>query len=296
MSKKKNEKNAVVVATEALPEANLGSAALAQLADYDLKQFEGVELDVTENTDLFANDFLIPKIWLMQEMSDLAKDKSRKDIESGDFVDSQSEDILLKVDAEAGFIPIIVLKTFKRWQTFKIIETKNDVKKEFVSSEIMVLGKNENYAYEFTEEGVKHVRRQVISAYVLLGNDAQKGIAKPYIIDFASTSKLAGRNLVSDIATLNKRKVPSYVGWFKLSSGEATFNDHDVFVKQIKFGGFLPQEMFPFLKEAYDDVNAMIKANTIEIDDRDLHESAKAASSSADNGNVVDQVTENASI
>lgn len=291
VTEKKATTKAVVAKTEQeleLAEQNLSSAALATLANYDTSNFEGVELDVTENKEIFNNDIIIPKIWLMQEMSDLAKNKSRKDVESGDFVDSQSEEVLLKVDGEQEFLPFIVIKTFKRWQTFKIVGDK----KEFVSSEVMVFGKNHDLEYEFTEEGNEYKRRQVISAYVLLGEDAQKGVIKPYIIDFASTSKGGGRALVSDIKVLNARKLPSYVGWFKLSTHEDTYNDHDFFVKSVKFGGLLPEAMMPFLKEAYTDITAMIDANVIEIDDRDLHESAKQAAGA----NVVDEASDNAGI
>lgn len=294
----KKTTKAVVVASEKemeLTETNLSSAALASLANYDASEFEGVELDITENKEIFSNDIIIPKLWLMQEMSELAKDKKRKEIESGDFIDSQSEEVLLKIDIDnpEKFMPIIPIKTFKRWQTFKHIKEGNEIKKEFVSSELIVLGKNHDYEYQFSEEGSDFSRKQVISAYVLLGEDAQKGVVKPYIVDFASTSKKAGRNLVSDIKTLNARGLPSYVGWFKLGTHEDSFNDHTFFVKDLKFGGFLPKEMMGFLKEAYTEITSMIDANVIEIDDRDLHDAAKPQS---DSGNVVDAVSNNADI
>lgn len=45
------------------------------MANYDMTSLEGIELDVTDNKDLFKNDILIPKIWLIQSMSQLRKDK-----------------------------------------------------------------------------------------------------------------------------------------------------------------------------------------------------------------------------
>lgn len=284
MAKKKTTKKvaskAVAVKDEGLVESNLNAATLSKMANYDMTSLEGIELDVTDNKDLFKNDILIPKIWLIQSMSQLRKDKVN---DEGDYVDSRSEETLLEVDSDEEFIPVICLKTFKRWQTFKLVKEGTKVKKEFISSEMMVLGKNEDLPYQETVEGEDIVRRQVISCYVLLGKEAQKGVSKPYIIDFASTSKGAGRDLVSDIKSLNAKKLPSFVGWFKLGKKEESKDDNDFFVKTIKFGGLLPNEMMGFLRESYDDVCSMLDSNTIEIDDRDLHESVKDASPDTSN-------------
>lgn len=280
VSKKTNLKNAVVVGNESeveLQETALNNSAIAQLSNFDLSQFEGVELDVADNSTLFANDFVVPKIWLMQTMSDLAKSKEHE-IEEGDYVDSRSEEVLLSYDGE--YLPIVVLKTFKRWQTFKLVKGK----KEFLSSEIMSL-ENAGLKYEDTIDGNDVVRRQVISAYVLLGDHVQKGMKKPYIVDFAATSKGAGRDLVSDINVLNARKLPSYVGWFKLGKAEDSNDEGDFFIKTCKFGGLLPETVFPFLKDCYMEIKSMIDANAIEIDDRDVRDSSKQNK----NQNVVDE-------
>ena len=89
--------------------------------------------------------------------------------------------------------------------------------------------------------------------------------------------------MVSDIKVLNARKLPSYVAFFKLGVKEQTKDKDSFFVKTVKFGGLLPETVMPFLKEAYTDITAMIKANVVEIDDRDVYESAKNAVKSEDN-------------
>lgn len=274
---KKTTSKEVAVVNESmeLMEGKLSASALASLAGFEAEEFKGVDLDVTENKELFANDIVIPKIWLIQAMSELRK---KKVADEGDYVDSRSEEILLAVDdKEKEYLPIIPIKTFKRWQTFKIVNEK----KEFVSSEIMQLGVNENLPYKETVEGEQLVRRQVISAYVLLGEDAQKQIVKPYIVDFAATSKGAGRDLVSDISVLNAKRIPSWAAWFKLGQAEDKIDKDDFFIKTCKFGGPLPKEMYGFLRDAYEQITSMIANKTIEIDDRDVHDSAKAAAADA---------------
>lgn len=290
------KENALVTKKDAaltvdLQEGHLSSSALAAFGKYDAKNFEGVELDVTGNKELFKNDIIVPKLWLMQGSSELRKQKKAED---GDYVDSRSEEILLKYENQGEYLPIIPIKTFKRWQTFEIPANPKE-KEIFVSSEVMVLGKNENYEYEFSEEGKNFRRRQVISAYVLLGQDVQKGIVKPYIVDFYGRSKGAGRDLISDIKVLNARELPSYVAWFKLSAAEDKKDTDSFMIRKVKFGGPLPEEAMPFLREAYRDITSMIDAGIIEIDDRDVREDAKTAASQAET-NVVDKASDNAKI
>lgn len=242
--------------------APLTSAAMAQFANYDLTQFSDVGLDIADNKELFSNDLLIPKVWLIQSMSDLRKEEKAKE---GQFVDSQTGEVI----ADRGeTLRFVVLKTFKRWHTFEVKKVKNDIVKEFLSSEIMVLGKNHDLKYEDVLDGKDITRRQVISAYVLLEKDAIHRVNRPYIIDFASTSKHAGRVMVSDIATLNNRKLPSFAGFFEMSAVEEAFVKGDAHVKKIKFGGFLPEKAIPFLIDCYKGL-ALIQ-DQIEIDDRDV--------------------------
>lgn len=242
--------------------APLTSSAMAQFANFDMALFQDVGLDVTDNKELFSNDMLIPKVWLIQSMSEMRKQKKA---EEGQFVDSQTEEVLADI---GGVLKFVVLKTFKRWHTFELKKVGKEIEKEFVSSEIMIFGKNHNLKYEETVDGKDLVRRQVISAYVLLEKDAIQGINKPYIIDFASTSKYGGRVMVSDIATLNNRKLPAFAGFFEMSAIEESFSKGSAFVKKIKFGGFCPKEAMPFLVDCYKGLVAI--EDQIEFDDRDV--------------------------
>lgn len=270
----------------ALTEAPLTSTALAAHADYDLTSFEGVNLDVAENDELFKNDILIPKIWLVQAMSELRKEKKA---DEGQFVDSLTGELLADNEETLKFI---VLKTFKRWQTFKLVQEGSKIKKEFVSSEIMILGKNDNLKYEETVEGEKIVRRQVISAYVLVERDAVRGMNKPYVIDFAASSKYAGRKMISDIKTLNNNKLPSFVGFFNMTSHEENFEDGSAFVKDVTFGGYLPKKTIPFLVDCYKSIESL--EDQIEIDDSDVID---AQATNKAETNVADKVTgDNANI
>ena len=290
VKKQSESKEVAIIGDEMLIAGNLNQT-LANLGELDTSVLGDVELDIADDIALFKNDIVIPKIWLIQAMSELRKAKKA---DEGDYVDSRSEDILLASDEEDA-LPIIVIKTFKRWQTFKMVKDGKDVKKVFLKSEVMTM-ENADLKYQETLEGEDLVRRQVISCYVLLGSDAQAGIFKPYIVDFASTSKGAGRDLVSDIKVLNtdkknpktgkliRRGLPSWVAYFKLGKFEES-KEHDYYVKTIKFGGMLPQEMWNFLKECKDEVSALMINDAVEIDDRDVHDAAKSEKSNANVNN-----------
>lgn len=243
-------------------ESALTGASLAQYANYDLTQFKDVALDMVEQSGVFKNDILIPKVWLIQEMSELRKEGKAK---AGEFVDSQSEEVLPLINGKLRFV---VLKMFKRWHTFEIKTEKGKVKKEFISSEIMVFGKNHDLKYKETIEGKEIVRRQVISAYVLLERDFAAGINKPYVIDFASSSKHGGRILASDINTLNGANLPSFVAFFEMESKEESFDENTAFVKSIKFGGYLSKDKMPFLLDCHKSIISI--EDQIELDDRDV--------------------------
>ena len=245
----------------------LTSAAMGEMAAYGNELFSDIKLDVTENKELFSNDIIIPKIWLVQAISELRKQKKA---DEGDFVDSLTGEILSEVGTPLRFI---VIKTFKRWQTFEVLP---DGKRKFMSSEIMVYGKNHDLKYDDVLEGKKIVRRQVISAYVLIERDAIKGINKPYIIDFASSSKYAGRILVSDIATLNNKGLPSFTGIFEMTSEEESFKDNQTaFVKKLKFFGFVPKSAITYLKDVYTSIESI--QDQIVIDDNDIISEASTA-------------------
>lgn len=259
---KKKAESKELVAPNTLVEAGLNSAALAIHANYDMAELDGVKIDLNDDADLYANDILIPKVWLIQAMSELRKQKKA---DEGQFVDSQTGEILADVDQTLGFV---VLKTFKRVQTFEMVQDGNKIKKEFVSSELMVAGKNEKVVYNEVSEGKTLTRREVIGAYVILEKDVMLRMNKVYVIDFAASSKYGGRKLISDIKTLGNQNLPSLVAHFKMTAHEENFNDGSAFVKDVNFGGYMPKDMIPFLVECRKSLDAI--EGQIEIDDRDV--------------------------
>lgn len=238
---------------------------MAKHLKLDNKLFGGVEKSIQgEDKELFSNDILIPKVWLVQQMSDDFKEGKAK---LGDYISSISKEVLAPATKDLGFI---VLSMFKRWHTFEIVKGG---KKEFMSSVVMTK-ENKNWKYQDVMDGKEIVRKQVISAYIVLVEDVKKGFNVPYVIDFASSSKGAGRSLVTDIATIENADAPSWVGWFHLNAHEESNDDGDFLVKDVKFQGYLDtqnEKLMTFMRSCYDYI--IVHKDQITIDDSDVEKS-----------------------
>lgn len=226
----------------------------------------GAGADIAENLALFDNDLLIPKLQLVHTMSEVFKKGQAK---YGEYINSITGQLLWKPDDEEG-IHFLVIRSFKRWHTFEIVidrKTKK-VTEEFLRSDIMST-KNIHWKYQDTEEGQDVVRKQVISAIVLLRDDLEKGLKKPYIVDFKSTSKMGGRRLVTDLKNMSDAGLPSMCAWFELTATEESFAKGETYVKQVRAVEPNKNKVIVNLAvEAYKDNKA--KEGEIVFDDRDL--------------------------
>ena len=79
-----------------LIEGNL-SGTLAALGAVDTSVLGDVALDIVDDMEVFKNDIVIPKVHLIQAMSELRKAKKA---DEGDYLDSRSEEVILRYDDE----------------------------------------------------------------------------------------------------------------------------------------------------------------------------------------------------
>jgi len=265
------KKELVAAETGTLP--TIGSAELpSELAAFKMEEGDswGAGQDVEEKKELFVNDFLIPKLWLIQAMSELRIEGKASE---GDFANSISGEVLSNGSSEEA-VTFCIVNSFKRWQTFKINEKG---KKEFVESETVTL-KNANYQYEFKKDGIPHTRRQVLSYTVLLGSDLNKGLNRPYVLDFAGASKRAGRIIVTEINEMHDAGYPSAVLLFSMTSKQEKNDEGTFFTRQVKKIGFTSPAVLEAAKKTYKLLK--IHEDQIEVDERDV---IKADSKELDN-------------
>ena len=229
------------------------------------QQTSGAGADINE---LFKNDLLIPKIWLMQSESELIKEK-KAGLKIGDFVSSLTDEKLAGPDEGLKFV---VVKLFKKWQGF-IVDRKGNKTFSKDHSGIMTL-KNANWSYEEELGANTLTRRQVICAIVLLERDIIAQNQQPYCLDFYGYSKQGGRKLVSSVKSSTskiidgKYQLPSYAFAYSLTAKEES-NDKGTFLsKDITGIGYSSKEAVLMGRDVYEFVKN--NEDQIEIDERDV--------------------------
>lgn len=174
-----------------------------------------------------SNDIVIPKIQLMQGMSQAVTSGKAK---LGDLVDSVSGDIIGDVNKPLEVVPFHMEKFF-------VVQKFNG--KKFLYDRIeKITPQNENAAYEFDENGSKMKRVYTRRFYVLTA-----GNVLPYTIDFASTSSKAGKELATEMFVKNAMmKLPPASSKIAIGVKIDKNDDATYAVKTIKVVGKSTQE------------------------------------------------------
>lgn len=177
MSKKQAEapKTEVAVAESGLPAEYSG----------DWGASEGLEM----------SDVLIPKIFLMQGMSDFVMNGEAK---IGEFRDSIDGSLLTD---NHGNLDVIVFDSFKTWQVFEVIGEK----RKFARREDYTMD-TANLPYEWTEGGKQYHRDKVFHFYCLLPHAIED---LPYVLSLSRTNTQAAKQLSTIFAKLQRMKHPS---------------------------------------------------------------------------------------
>jgi hypothetical protein len=144
-----------------------------------------------------AQDTLIPKILLMQSLSEFVVDGKAQ---PGDLVDSVSGDVLAAKNKPFEVIPISMFKTM-------VIEKFNGSKWEYEASVPFAPG-DAKLPWEFEEAGEKYRRNTVLNFYVLRADQAAQPDALPYVVSFRRTSTKAGKVIATHFLKASMSKVP----------------------------------------------------------------------------------------
>lgn len=212
--------------------------------------------------EMSAQDITLPKLLVMQKMSEAVDEKKAKE---GDFIDSLSGKVLGNItDKPLYFVPIhmqIVWYIFeydkkkKEWNytaQFPLVTNPNS--KEY----------NDKWKFEEEVNGVETRRERRMLFYVL--NCAEpKGL--PYVLTFKVTSARTGKNLATQMYTKNISMglIPPARA-FKLT-GKSESNDKGTFiVPQVEEYRMSSQEEIAQATHWY----KTILGGTVKIDDGDI--------------------------
>lgn len=148
--------------------------------------------------ELGAGDFLVPKLLLMQGISQLV---AEGEAQQGQVIDSITNDVVGGITniktKECKALDLIAFHSFKSWVEYR----KEGDNWEYQATYPMT---KENATLETEEvvEGETIRRDRCLNFYVLRPEQIAKGEAFPYVISFRRTSMKAGKKLATIAAQL----------------------------------------------------------------------------------------------
>lgn len=170
--------------------------------------------------EMTAQDIVIPKLLLMQGMSEQVSSGKAK---LGDYVNSVTQEILGSVEKPIEIVPFMMEK-------FWVHNKFNGKKWAFDFIERMT-PQNQSDSWEYTNaKGEKCKRIYTYNFYVLVA-----GQALPLITSFSSTSAKAGKELATQMYTINALAKKAPASKVILLGGKIDKNDDGSYaVKSIK--------------------------------------------------------------
>jgi hypothetical protein len=226
--------------------------------------------------DILSSNIVIPKILLMQGLSDFVAD--RKAI-MGDMVRSTTAEKLGDDKTPLEFIPL----TFKNeW----ILREKVGGKFEYRGKEPMTAS-NQDAPWEFKKDGADWKRVKALNVYALLPKDIQAEQAEmekakqgldpdpdkalmPVLISFQSTSFNAGKDLVTHFAKAKKFGQRGYVKTFRLKCYQDKNDKGTYFVYEIESASSTPDDQRKQAEYWYN----IVSTQAVQVDDSDEGEKA----------------------
>lgn len=171
---------------------------------------------------LDAEDIIIPKVLLMQSISDLVEAEKAK---SGDFVHSLDEVVLGQKDTKP--VEFIALGMFKN-----IVISKNKKYAETIAH----TPENAKLPYNETVDGVEVNRATVMNYYVLRPQDIEDMTVFPMVISFKRTSLKGGKKLATKLMMLEEFGAQTYAKTFKLIAKQEESEHGKYYVMDITDG------------------------------------------------------------
>ena len=169
-----------------------------------------------------ASDIIIPKVLLMQSISQLVDQEKAK---AGDFVHSLDENIIgAKEDKPVEFITLDMYKTLQTYEDDKYVKTES------------LTPENSALPYEEVVNGVKVNRTKTMNYYVIRPEDVENMSVFPMVITFKRTSLKGGKKLATKLMMLEEFGAEVYAKTFKLVARQEEGDKGKYYVMDIVDG------------------------------------------------------------
>lgn len=157
------------------------------------------DVDAWGSQELSSNDINIPRLLVMQGMSEMVTDGKAK---FGDIMDNLEEKCVGGFDKPVEIIPFKLERVWRvqsaegKGELIKTVPVVSNPESPEYNDDMPFEGVNEE-----TGEAVKNYR--AFRFYVLLASDVEEGSVLPYMIEFKSTSLKAGKKLATTMFKKN---------------------------------------------------------------------------------------------
>jgi len=149
------------------------------------------ESETWGSDELDGRDMLVPKLLLGQGLSKFVTDG---DADQGQIIDSLSKEVLGgvmdKKTKAAKPVALVLFDSNKTWLEFEKEGAEWVYKKTFARN-----ANNIDLAREETIDGIEYRRDECLNFLALKAEDAENGVAMPYMVSFRRTSMRAGKKL-----------------------------------------------------------------------------------------------------
>ena len=173
--------------SENLPDVKKQNAVMAS----------GVDLASWGQQDISAEDIIIPRILLMQPMSEKV---TQGDAAFGDFISSLDNSKIGTLKEGFNIIPICMDKV---WVEYDVTQGDDFKNKKFLRV-VKITPDNDGLPYKDSEGPVKISRDKLMNFYVLLEKEMALGGALPHVLTFRRTGLNAGKALITQMMIKNR--------------------------------------------------------------------------------------------
>lgn len=216
----------------------------AESKERALQIAEAVDVNAWGITQVSSKDIIIPRILLMQPMSEKV---TAGDAAFGEFRESLNNEKIGDFNTPFQFIPFYMEKVFVEY------DATDEADKKFIRT-IAITPANEDLPFEDRGENrdgetVPISRDRVYNFYVLLPSEIDAGGALPYILSARRTSLMAGKKLATQMFVKNVAagKTPASV-MIEASAGKQSQDKKTWAVLDIKPVGAVRDE---YVAEAF---------------------------------------------
>lgn len=214
----------------------------------------------SENVD--SKDLLVPKILVMQGLSQLVADGSAN---VGQIRESLGGTLL---GGKEKPVELIAFSSFRTWVCFEKINDKDEY-----TGTMPITPENEGLPINEIVNGLEVRRDKCLNFYVLVADEVKSGMAFPYVVSFRRTSAQAGKKLSTFAAKFKAFGKPMACKTMMLKAVPIENDKGKFFGFDIELGRDTSPEELKEARKWYD----AFKTSNVKVDDSDMKQPPGAA-------------------